>query len=72
MAALSMELLLMVLERGSGQDLALPTALSALSGVAASVFQAGMGGENYLGSTAGTAKEIWKILIPLLRQLGDE
>lgn len=44
MAALSMELLLMVLERGSGQDLALPTALSALSGVAASVFQAGMRG----------------------------
>lgn len=60
MAALSMELLLMVLERGSGQDLALPTALSALSGLAASVFQAGMGGKMIWEAQLGQPKRSGK------------
>lgn len=60
MAALSMELLLMVLERGSGQDLALPTGFSALSGAAASVFQAGMGRENYLENPDSPTETTWR------------
>lgn len=59
-AALSMELLLMMMERGSGQDLALPSGLSALSGVGASVFQAGMGGENIWKAQMGQPKRSGK------------
>lgn len=57
---------------GAWANLALPTGLTALLRGCCFCLSSrdGVGGK-YLESSAGTAQEIWKILVPLLRQPGD-
>lgn len=59
-AALCTALLLRMVRGGLGKTWLCPLAFLPWSGVAASVFQAGIGGGKYLESPAGTAKEMRK------------
>lgn len=69
-AALCTALLLRMVRGGLGKTWLCPLAFLPWSGVAASVFQAGMGGGKVSGKPSWDSQGDEKILIPLLRQLG--